>query len=149
MDERVAKLKTPEECRSFMGNALNLGRDDLAREALLHAVALRIKAHPAKSAVEAECIEAVCAYEEAQAAKPGRRASAQPTWTTIKKVGALQAIDKVVSQPDDTARLEALRAVGLEHLTYEHVIARHTGEFSFEAVELSRKRIAKWKKEKA
>jgi hypothetical protein len=148
MDERVSKLKTPEECRAFMANARNLGRDDLAEEALLHAVALRVKAHPSHSAVEAECVEAVCAYEEALAARSGRRLSAAPTWTTIKKVGALQAIDKVVSQPDESARIGALRAHGLEHLAYEHVVVRHRSEFSFEAVELSRKRIAQWKKEK-
>lgn len=146
MDERVAKLKTPEDCLAFMANARTLGRDDLAREALRHAVALRVKAHPSNSAVEAECIEAVCAYEQALAAKHGKRAKASPTWTTIRKVGALRALDKVVSQADDAGREAALREAGLEKFAYEHVISRHTAEFSFEAVENSRRRIAQWKK---
>lgn len=146
MDERVAKLKTPEECRAFVANARNLGREDLAKEAILHAVALRARAHPANSEVEAECIQALCAYEEALSAKGAKRTAATPIWQMIRKLGAMQAIDKVVSRPDDDERYHALHAMGLEQFAFEQVVQRHPAEFSFEAVEHSRRRIARRKK---
>lgn len=41
MDERVAKLKTTEECENFARNARERGRADLADEALRRSVELR------------------------------------------------------------------------------------------------------------
>ena len=58
MDERVARLKTPEECEQF---AINVSKrlPDLAKAAMRRAVELRAALHGASSDVEREALEAV------------------------------------------------------------------------------------------
>ena len=72
MDERVARLKTPDECEQF---ALNVQArlPDLARAARRRAVELRAAAHGATSAAEREALEAVYAYERVLSQKRGKK----------------------------------------------------------------------------
>lgn len=144
MDPRVEKLKTPKECETFMVNARAAGREDLAQEARRRAIELRATAYGANSTVEQQCLEAVYAYEEVLSAKQGRRVSASRTWQMIKRHGILKAVDRVVSRPDDAAGYTALIEMGLEKFAFEAVVVRHPDEFSFEAVEQSKVRVARW-----
>ena len=80
MDERVARLKTPEECERFAKNAIERNRRDLADEARKRAVELRAMAYGAKSEAERECLEAIYAYEEVLTSRNGRRTHASRTW---------------------------------------------------------------------
>lgn len=145
MDPRVEKLKTPKDCEVFMANARARGREDLAQEARRRSIELRAKAYGANSTVEQQCLEAVYAYEEVLSAKQGRRVSAARTWQMIKRLGVLKAVDRVVSRPEDAAGYTALIEMGLEKFAFEAVVVRHPEEFSFEAVEQSSKRVARWK----
>jgi len=145
MDARVEKLSTPAECETFMKNARERGREDLAQEARRRAIELRARAYGANSTVEEQCLEAVYAYEEVMSAKNGRRTHASRTWQMIKRLGVLKAVDRVVSRPDVTMGYTALVEMGLEKFAFEAVVVGHPEEFSFEAVEQSRKRVAQWK----
>jgi hypothetical protein len=142
MDPRVEKLKSAAECEAFIANARERGREDLALEAHRHSVELRVRAHGAKSTAEEDCVRALHAYEEAMefAGKP-----AKGTWTLVRRHGLFSAVDRIVSRPDDDERHAALATLGLEALSLEAAVTGHPEEFSFEAVERSRERLARWK----
>lgn len=59
MDERVKRLKTPEACKIFAKNAIRLKENELAVQALEHAIKLRAQSHGADTQAEKEYLEAV------------------------------------------------------------------------------------------
>lgn len=142
MDDRVAKLKTPEECAVFAKNVTERGRGDLALAARKRAVQLRAESFNATSEVERECIEAVYAYEEVLSVKAGRRQSASRTWPMIKRHGVIEAVERVVKRKTDAAGYTALVEMGLEELAFEAVVLRHPLSFSDEAVRRSKERLS-------
>lgn len=71
MDDRVKKLKTPEQCESFEKNALRGKRPDLAAEARQRSIQLRAENYGATNQAERECLEAVFAYERVLSEKNG------------------------------------------------------------------------------
>src|SRR5437660_12520766 len=101
MDERVARLRTPEECEQF---ALNVEKrlPDLALAARRRAVELRAASHNAKTAAEREALEAVYAYERALLAIRGKKIRATRTWQMIQRLGILSAIERVVCRKADS-----------------------------------------------
>jgi len=141
MDDRIAKLKTPEECAIFAKNVTVRGRPDLALAARKRAIQLRAESFGATSAAERECIEAVYAYEEVLSAKAGRRQSASRTWQMIKRHGVIEAVERVVKRKADSLGYTALVEMGLEELAFEAVVLRHVSSFSAEAVERSKERL--------
>lgn len=141
MTDRVAKLKTPEECAVFATNVAERGRSDLALAARKRAVQLRAERFGAKSEVERECIEAVFAYEEVLSAKAGRRQPASRTWPMIERYGVIEAVERVVKRKADALGYTALVEMGLEELAFEAVVLRHPSAFSAEAVARSRERL--------
>ena len=143
MDERVAKLKSPEECAVFAKNVTERGRPDLALAAKKRAVQLRAESFGATSDVERECIEAVYAYEEVLSAKRGRRQPASRTWPMIKEHGVIEAVERVVKRKDDALGYTALVEMGLEEYAFEAVILRHPSAFTAEAVARSKERLGK------
>jgi hypothetical protein len=145
MDERVASLKTPEECERFAKNALERNRRDLADEARKRAVELRAQAYGAKSQVERECLEAIYAYEEVLTAKNGRRTRASRTWQMIKRHGILGAVERAVNREAETAGYTALLEMGLQDYAFEAVVVRHPELFSPETVQHSKARADEWK----
>lgn len=145
MDDRVAKLKTPEECAVFAKNVIERGRPDLALAARRRAVQLRAESFGATSEVERECIEAVFAYEEVLSAKRGHRQPASRTWPMIKKYGVIEAVERVVKRDTDPIGYTALVEMGLEELAFEAVILRHPSVFSAEAVARSKERLGEKK----
>lgn len=142
MDPRIAKLKTPEECANFAGNATERGYPDLAREAQRRSIALRAAQFNAQSDAERECVEAVFAYEETLALKNGRKQSASRTWPMLEKHGIIPAVERVVKRKADAAGYTALVALGLQEFAFEAVVLRHTELFSEEAVARSRARMS-------
>ena len=79
LDERVARLTSPEDCEKFAKNAIRLGRPDLADQARRHSIDLRAAEYGDASEVEKECIQAILAYEEVLSRKNGRRTRATRT----------------------------------------------------------------------
>lgn len=144
VDERVAKLKSPEECERFATNAIRLGRRDLADEARRRAVELRAEKYGASSQAEKECLQAIYAYEEVLSKKNGRRTPASRTWQMIKRHGILASAERAVNRESETAGYKALVEMGLQQFAFEAVILRYPDLFSPEAVERSRRRMKEW-----
>ena len=144
MDDRIKKLKTPQECEIFARNATAKGRQDLADEARQRAIQLRAEGYGAASGAERECLEAIYAYEEILFEKHGRRVTASRTWQMIKRRGIIAAIEAAVDRSDGTAGFTALKDVGLENFAFEAVILRHPDAFSPRAVERARQRMAQF-----
>jgi len=142
MDERVARLKTPEECERFAKNAIERNRRDLADEARKRAVELRAMAYGAKSEAERECLEAIYAYEEVLTSRNGRRTHASRTWQMIKRHGILEAVERAVNRETETSGYAALLEMGLQDYAFEAVVMRYPALFSAETVEHSKRRIA-------
>ena len=144
MDERVKRLKTPEQCATFEKNALERNRPDLAGEARQRGVQLQAEKHGAKTQAEMECLEAVFAYERVLSDKNARKTRASRTWPMIRERGILAAVESVVSRPDEAAGYTALREMGLEQYAFEAVVLRYPKLFSPEAVSRSQERVQKW-----
>lgn len=143
MDPRIEKLKTAEECEALIENARARGRGDLVKEARQRIVALRTDAHGPRTPVERQCVEAIYAYEEVLSAQKGKRVSASKIWQDFWKLGPFTAVDKAVSRPDDGSIYATLAELGLEKFAFEAIVMQYPAEFSFEAVEQSKARVAR------
>lgn len=146
VDERINRLKTPEDCEHFAKNVLERNRPDLAEKARKRALELRAEAYGVKTQAERDCLEAVYAYEELLAAKNGRKTRASGTWTMIKKHGVLRAVERTVNHKPETAHYSALLEMGLQDYEFEAVVVRHPELFSRETVQRSRRRLGRWKR---
>lgn len=146
MDERVAKLKTPEECERFAKNALERNRRDLTDQARKRAVELRAASYGAETQAERECLEAIYAYEEVLTAKNDRKTRASRTWQMIERHGILGAVERAVNREAETAGYTALLEMGLQDYAFEAVVVRYPKLFSPETVQRSQARVNDWKR---
>ena len=145
MDERVKKIKTPEQCAIFAKNCIERGHPELATQAKERAVQLRAESHGAETEAEKEALEAIYAYEEVLTAKNGKKTRAGRTWQMIDRHGIIGAVERAVNRPTETKGYTALVEMGLEDYAFEAVILRHQNLFSTEAVTISQDRMATWK----
>lgn len=145
MVDRVANLKTPEECAVFEKNVTERGRPDLAVAARKRALELRAGKYGATMEVERECLEAVYAYEQVLTIKNGRTTRASRTWQMIKRHGIIAAVERAVNRETETIGFTALLDMGLEDYAFESVIVRHPSVFSPDAVRHSQDRVNEWK----
>lgn len=141
MDDRIAKLQSPEQCERFIANALEKGFPELADQARRRAVELRAELVGARSEAEKEALAAVYAYEETLAKKNGRRTRATRTWQMIERHGIIEAVERAVNRPTETMGYTALLEMGLEKYAFEAVILRHPELFSAKAIDRSRERM--------
>ena len=143
MDERVTRLRTPEECEQF---ALNVADrlPPLAREAHRRAVELRAAAHGATSTAEREALQAVYAYEKALSAQRGKTVRAARTWQMINRHGIINAVERAVNRKEATAGYKALIAMGMQDFAFEAVVCRHPSVFSASALKRSQERLKEW-----
>ena len=143
MDERVARLETPEECEQF---AINVEKrlPELAQAARRRAVELRAAKHGAVSDVEREALQAVYAYERVLSAKRGKTTHASRTWQMIKRHGITGTVERAVNRPDVTSGYTALVEMGMPDFAFEAVVCRHPNEFSADALARSEERMKKW-----
>jgi len=144
IDERVLKMKTPEECESLARNAENK-HPEIAKQARRRAVELRAAAYGATTDAEREALEAVFAVEEVKSTR-SRRAHASRTWQSIKRHGILPTVERVVSRTKETEGYAALAEAGMHDFTFEAVVLRHPSLFALETVERAKQRIAEWTK---
>jgi hypothetical protein len=141
MDDRVLRLKTPQECELFAANAVERGRVDLAFQARRRGIELRGAEFSAKDNVERECIEAVLAYEETLYLKHGKRIKASRTRQVIENKGIIQAVDDIVCHETPTVGFEALEKAGLLDCAFEAVVLRQRKRFSAKAVRNAEERL--------
>ena len=145
MDDRVKRLRTPEECDIFAKNAEAMGRPDLASQAKRRRVELQAESSGADSAAEREALQAVYAYEEVLSQKNGRRTRATRTWQMIQRHGIIEAVERAVNRSVETQGYRALIEMGMEDLAFEAVVSKHPHLFSEDAVKISRERLKAWK----
>lgn len=141
MDEKVLKLKTPEECEVFAVNVIRLGHPELAVQARERAVQLRAQAYGVSSEIENECLEAIFAYEEALSVKNGKRTRASRTWQMVDRHGIVSAVERAVNRKDDAMGYMMLKDIGLQDYTFEAIVLRHPNIFSADVVNVARLRI--------
>jgi hypothetical protein len=140
MDERVARLKTPEECEQFILN-VKARLPDLVPQARRRAVELRAAAYGAESKAEEEAIRAIYAYEETLCSKHGKRVRASRTWGMIKRHGIIGAVERAVNRQEATTGYQALIAIGLQDFAFEAVVLRYPKLFSDKAVARAASRL--------
>lgn len=144
MDERIKNLDTPKKCEIFANNALNAGREDLAKQAKERAIQLKAETYGAETSAEKEAIKAVYAYEEILSANNGKKTRASRTWPMIQKYGIINAVERAVNRKAETKGYTVLLQMGLEAYAFEAVILRYPDQFSESAVEVSRQRMSEW-----
>jgi hypothetical protein len=140
MDERVTRLKSPEDCESFAKN-VEVKHPDLARQARRRAVELKAIAYGATTDAEREALQAVYAAEAALSAKNGKKTRASRTWQSINRWGLLQTVERVVSKKKVTDAYTALIDMGMADFTFEAVVMRHQEAFSSDTVANAQARI--------
>lgn len=144
MDDRIHRLKTPEECERFAKNAAARNRSDLAMEAQRRAIELRAAAQNAATQAEREALQAIYAYEEVLQRKNGRRTRASRTWQMIDRHGILGAVERAVNRDSTSTGYTALVEMGLQDLAFEAVVLRHPEAFSEETIARARERLQGW-----
>jgi|APLak6261666328_1056055.scaffolds.fasta_scaffold15447_2 hypothetical protein len=145
MDDRIKRLKTPEECEIFAKNAIERNHPELAIEARKQAVKLRSEQCGAESEIERECWGAIFAYEEVLAVKNNKRNKANRTRNMIPEYGGIvKTFDHIVKGNRETEGYKALKDLGLEDYTYESVVLRYQDSFSKEAVAQAKRRMSEW-----
>ena len=145
MDERVARLQTPEDCERFAKNASARGHPELAKEARRRAVELRAEKHGAVNAAEREALKAIYAYEELLTEKNGRRTRATRTWQMIDRHGIIETIERAVNRKEEPMGYQALVKMGMADLAFESIVLRYPDLFSKDAAEIAKSRIDAWK----
>lgn len=144
MDNRVKKIKTPQQCEVFAKNAIDNGRPDLAKEAKIRAIQLKAEAYGTKSDAEREAIEAVYAYEEVLTLKNNKKTRASRTWPMIERHGILVAVERAVNREAETQGYHYLLEMGLQDYAFEAVVVRYPELFSSDCVDISKQRISQW-----
>jgi hypothetical protein len=142
MDYRVERLRTPAECEIFAKNANALKHPELALQAHRKAIDLQVSTHETGSAVEAECLAAVYAYEALLTRRNGKKTRATGTWQAVKRYGIIEAVQRAVIRPPDASETVTLQDLGLQDLAFEKLVVRHEGSFSAAAIEVSKARLA-------
>jgi len=144
MDERVQKLKTPDECERFARNARERNRPDLAQQAARRAVDLRAEGRGAASDAERDALRAVYAYEELLYRKNGRRTSAARTWQMINRYGVLEAVERAVNRDTNPSGYLTLVEMGMQDLAFEAVVMHYPQVFRVETIARARRRLGEW-----
>ena len=144
MNERIQKLKTPEDCDRFAKNATERGYPDLALTARKRAIELKAELHGAHTLAERECLKAVYAYENVLTAKKGIRTRAARTWQMIERHGILGAVERAVKKEKETVGYTLLQSMGLQDYAFEAIVLKYPTSFSGEAVIRCEERIRQW-----
>ncbi|TDR39695.1 hypothetical protein DFR29_11583 [Tahibacter aquaticus] len=141
MDERIARLKTPQDAHNLAANAKRLGRPDLEAEALQRASELKAAEEGYISPAQQAIALALYAYEDEQSRLKGRTFRANRTRQMLERHGVLAAAERMVLTRKPSTGYEVLEEAGLQELSFESIIDRFPTEFSPIAVEAARARL--------
>lgn len=147
MDERVARLMTPEDCEQFALNVMDR-LPDVAQEARRRAIELRAASHAATSVAEREALQAVYAYERVLREKHGKTVRASRTWPMIERHGIIAAVERIVKRKNPTVGYRSLVKMGMSDLAFEAVVCRHPTVLSPEALKCSQERLKEWNEQR-
>lgn len=140
MDEIIKQLKTPEDCTRFIEKYTLL-----INQARQRSLELRVQNHENNLLIEKELLKAIYAYEDILSKKNNRKTYASRTWQMVKRHGIIGAAERAVNRNVDARGYKMLVEMGMQHLTFETIIAKHPEYFSAEAVRKANKRLEELK----
>lgn len=152
MDNRVARLTSPEQCEQFMLNVATT-HPELLPEARRRAVELRAEANVARfgatNTAEKDALQAIYAYEEVLFKQRGRRVRASRTWQMVERWGILGAVERAVNRPADSTGYQVLAEMNMQDITFEAVVLRHPNHFNSDVVQRCAERLSDWEQQTA
>lgn len=141
MDERIARLKSSKDARTFAKNARERGHMDLESDALQRARELQANEEGYSSPAQQAVAIALYAYEEHQSTVKGRPFRASRTRQMFASHGPLVSAERMVMTRQPSMGYGVLEEAGLQELSFEAIIVRFPEEFSAHAVEFARARL--------
>lgn len=120
-DPRVARLKSADECRVFITNAIERGRPDLARQAL--DLAFRFNEDFGRRLEDRRIVSTLCGHETSAAsvAAPPSGSTVVRTWKKVNRGGFLRRVERTASRPG------AHRSAAASHLRRTYVLLEGSG----------------------
>lgn len=140
MDEIIKQLKTPEDCTRVIEKYTLL-----INQARQRSLELRVQNHENNLLIEKELLKAIYAYEDILSKKNNRKTYASRTLQMVKRHGIIGAAERAVNRNVDAQGYKMLVEMGMQHLTFETIIAKHPEYFSAEAVRKANKRLEELK----
>jgi len=141
LDQRIARLKTPQDARQFAKNARRLGHPELEAEALQRSRELQAIEQGFISPAEQAIAVALYAYEEEQSRVKGRTFRAHRTRQMLERHGALVAAERMVLNRQPSTGFGVLEEAGLQELSFEAIVSRFPDEFSPDAIAAAHARL--------
>jgi hypothetical protein len=141
MDERIARLKSSKDARTFAKNARERGHVDLESEALQRARELQAIEEGHTTPAQQAIATALYAYEEHQTTVKGRPFRASRTRQMFANHGPIVSAERMVMTRQPSMGYGALEEAGLQELSFEAIIVRFPDEFSARAVEFAHARL--------
>ncbi len=141
MDVRIIRLKSSKDARTLAANARRLGNDEIEAAAIQRARELQAIEEGYVTPAERAIGEALIAYEdEMRKVKPKFRASR--TRNMLKRHTPLIAAERMVFTKKPSTGYAVLEDAGRRELSFESIIDRFPEEFSTEALNAARARLA-------
>ncbi|MAL09299.1 MAG: hypothetical protein CMF74_06515 [Maricaulis sp.] len=141
--EKIAQLRTADECRGLMTNAERLGNEEVHRLAFQRLCVLAGEAEEIDDEREREFAQVLAAHEELLSQKNGRKTKATRLRAKYKAKGLNACLADWPAAPDTTANLETLAQHGLGAFTGDYLIVKHADEFDTKIVAAATKRLKK------
>ena len=141
--EKIAQLRTAEECRGLMVNADRLGNAEVHRLAFQRLCVLAGEDLEDGGALQRDFAEVLAAYEELLTQKNGRKTRATRTRLKLKNKGLHQCLIDWSTSPETSTGFDILAERGLGELTGEYLVVKYADEFDTKVVTAAKKRLKK------
>jgi hypothetical protein len=142
MDQRIERLKTSKDAQAFAANAKRLGESDLEAQAIVRSRQLQAIEEGFLSPAERAIGEALIVFEEEMSKIKGRKYHASRTRKMLMERTPLLAAERMVMTRKASDGYVVLNATGNQSLSFEAIVDRFPEEFSPEAVDAARARLA-------
>ena len=139
--EKIAQLKTADECRGLMVNADRLGNAEVHRLAFQRLCVLA--GEDEDTPLARDFAEVLAAYEESLTQKNGRKTRATRTRTKLKNKGLHQCLVDWSTAPETTDGFKILAEKDLGHFTGEYLVVKYAGEFDAKTVSAATAKLKK------
>ena len=140
MSKPISSYDDPAALRTLMQNAKRLGRDDVWQEAFRRLCSLEGAGQT--EPLHRDFHETLAAYEQLLSEKNGRATRASRTRMKLKAKGIVACLEDWAKSKEPSEGFELLVANGLAEMTGEQIVLKYPDQFSPEAVEAAKARLA-------
>lgn len=142
-DERIALLKTPEECDNLAINAAERGSAELALKARKRKIKLMAERDGARNEVEEAAWQGIHSIEEYRRSQGARTWRCNYTRRAIDRRGGdiITVVNDVVAKPGPSDGFHELIDAGLGEFLFEEVVLRYPEHLSAAAQARARERL--------